>query len=216
MKEENLGLALLLAKKAGAHGKLSVSTSALASLTGFSQQSISRKLREMEKDGVISRSASNAGIQVAFTDKGRKELESLYLELGEVFSRSEKPTLKGKVVDGLGEGTYYTSLPGYKSQFREIFGIGIFPGTLNLEVSPEERNIFTASLPIKVNGFSTSERTFGGIDCWKCVAGGKAEAVAILPHRTNHPQNIIELVAPFSLRKKLSLKNGSIVELVRK
>ena len=90
MKEENIGLALLIAKKAGLYGRLSTSTSSLAEATGFSQQSISRKLREMETEGLIARKASNAGMELCFTDKGRKELESFYLELKEIFSKKQR------------------------------------------------------------------------------------------------------------------------------
>src|SRR3989344_4441108 len=103
MKDENIGLAILLAKKAGIYGVQRLSTSSLSALMDFSQQSISRKLRELESEGVISRKSSTSGIDVSFTDKGRKELESLYLELNSVFSKKEKAVLQGKVIDGLGE-----------------------------------------------------------------------------------------------------------------
>jgi len=215
MKEENLGLALLIAKKAGLFGSAFASTSELATLTGYSQQSISRKLRELESEGVLSRKVSNSGIEIALTEKGRKELESFYLELGEIFSKKKNVSLSGKVLSGLGEGTYYTSIPQYKKQFKDLLGMDIFLGTLNLEVNPSERALFTNSAPIKIEGFKTEQRTFGGIDCWKCTVNGKVEAAAILPHRTNHPANIIEIIAPISLRKKFSLENGSIVEIVR-
>lgn len=214
MKEENFGLALLLAKKAGLHGKTFMSTSELALLTGFSQQSISRKLRELEEEKIIVRNVSNSGIEVSFSEQGRKELESFYLELRELFSK-KKFFLKGKVVDGLGEGTYYTQIPQYKKQFLDLFGFEIFPGTLNLIVDPAERNVFTSTDPIKVEGFKSKERTFGGINCWKCILNKKEKCVAIIPHRTNHPDNVLEIVAPISLRKKLSLKTGSIIEVQR-
>lgn len=214
MKEENFGLTMLLAKKAGLFGKVFVSTSSLAVLTGFSQQSISRKLRELENEKVISRKVSNSGIEISFTENGRKELESFYFELRELFSR-KKFSLKAKVVEGLGEGTYYTSIPQYKKQFSEKFGFDLFPGTLNLEVDPAERNVFTSSEPVKVNGFETKSRTFGGIDCWPCVINKKVKAIAIIPHRTNHPDNVLELIAPFSLRKKLNLKSNSFIEVVK-
>ncbi|MCH7902189.1 CTP-dependent riboflavin kinase [archaeon] len=214
MKEENFGLTMLLAKKAGLFGKVFVSTSSLAVLTGFSQQSISRKLRELENEKVISRKVSNSGIEISFTENGRKELESFYFELRELFSR-KKFSLKAKVVEGLGEGTYYTSIPQYKKQFSEKFGFDLFPGTLNLEVDPSERNVFTSSEPVKVNGFETKSRTFGGIDCWPCFINKKVKAIAIIPHRTNHPDNVLELIAPFSLRKKLNLKSNSFIEVVK-
>ncbi len=215
MKEENLGLALLIAKKAGLFGSAFASTSELAELTGYSQQSISRKLRELEVEALILRKATNAGIEIALTEKGRKELESFYLEFNAIFSKKKKVELYGKVIEGLGEGTYYTSIPQYKKQFSGLLGVEIFPGTLNLEVAPSERAIFTNAVPQKIGGFKTEQRTFGGIDCWKCTVNGKINGAAILPHRTNHPGNIIEVIAPVSLRKKLSLENGSKVELVR-
>src|SRR3989344_5222971 len=97
MKEENLGLALLIAKKAGLFGSAFSSTSELASLTGYSQQSISRKLRELETEGIISRKVSTSGIEIALSEKGRKELESFFLELRDVFSKKKKVALKGRV-----------------------------------------------------------------------------------------------------------------------
>jgi len=215
MKEENFGLVMLLAKKAGLFGKAFVSTSSLAELTGFSQQSISRKLRELEQDKIIVRKVSNVGIEVSFTENGRKEIESFYLELKGLFSK-KKISVKAKVVDGLGEGTYYTSLPQYKKQFKGLFKIDLFPGTLNLEVDPCERNIFTSSKPIEVKGFKTKSRSFGSINCWPCIVNKKIEAIAIIPYRTNHPANVLELVALFSLRKKLGLENNSIIEVARK
>ncbi|MEK6958380.1 MAG: DUF120 domain-containing protein [archaeon] len=215
MKEENLGLAMLLAKQSSLRGKLATSTSRLAEQTGFSQQSISRKLREMETEGIIARNASASGMEVSFTQKGRAELESLYLELKEIFS-GKKFVLTGKLVDGHGEGAYYTSLPEYNRQFKQLFGKEIFPGTLNLEVEPEQREVFTSAAPTKIAGFTDKQRTFGGIDCWPCMLNGKVDAFAIIPHRTNHPKNILELIARHNLRKKLSLKNGSIVKVERK
>ncbi len=215
MKDGNTGLAILVAKKAGLFGSAFSSTSELAGLTGYSQQSISRKLRELESEGAISRKVSTSGMELALAEKGRKELESFYLELKEIYSARKKVSLKGKVTQGLGEGTYYTSIPQYRKQFASLFGFNVFPGTLNLETNPAERAAFTNSPPVKVSGFKTGQRTFGGIDCWPCTANGKVKAVAIIPNRTNHPANVIELVAAFSLRKKLGLENGASIELVR-
>ncbi|HLC79942.1 MAG TPA: DUF120 domain-containing protein [archaeon] len=213
MKEENLALCLLLSKKGALLSKIKLSTFSLARQTGFSQQSISRKLRELETDGLIERAASTSGIELIFTQKGKNELESFYLELKDIFSKKKSQSLKGKVVDGLGEGSYYTAIPQYKEQFKKLFGFDLFPGTLNLEVDPAQRNIFTSAPPIQIEGFKTAQRTFGGINCWPCKVNSKVSAVAILPHRTNHPANIIELVAPINLRKKLSLENKSVVEV---
>jgi len=214
VKEENISLAILLAKKAGFGKKFMFSTSSIAEFTGYSQQSISRKLREMEADGIILRKPSTSGIEIMFTEKGRKELESLYLELSDLFLIKKKKELQGKVIDGLGEGKYYTQIPQYKSQFKELFGIDLYPGTLNLSVDSDERSAFLSTTPLRVNGFQDKDRTFGGIDCWQVKLNGSEYAVAIIPHRTNHPKNVIEVVSSFNLRKKLNLKNNSVVKMV--
>jgi len=207
MKGDNILLAVLLAEKGCIVGKISTSTSALASETGLSQQSVSRKLRELQSGGIIHREASPKGITVSFTEKGRKDLEALYAVLKNCFSVKKNISLKGKLADGLGEGKYYTSLPHYNKQFTELLGSKIFLGTFNLEVNPAERNIFTSRHSLKISGFKTNERSFGGIDCWFCSLNGQ-KCLAILPHRTNHPENILELVSEVNLRKKFSLKAG--------
>lgn len=214
MKPEYISLLVILAKKTGLHSKAMLSTQEIAGLAGYSQQSISRKLRELEDEKLIERLPSTQGTSVAITERGKEELNSLYAELRDLFAK-KKTVLKGKLVDGLGEGAYYTQIPQYKAQFRELFGLDIFPGTLNLEVDPHERNVFTSSPAAKVNGFQDKDRTFGGINCWPCTVKGKGKGIAIIPHRTNHPKNIIEIVADYSIRKKFNLKNGQIVELER-
>ncbi|MEM4257335.1 MAG: DUF120 domain-containing protein [Candidatus Diapherotrites archaeon] len=213
MKEDNFSLFLAIAKQAKLEKEVYVSTSALSSITGYSQQSISRKLIEMEKEGLITRKASNLGTLIKITEKGKKELESIYFELSTIFSAPKQKTISGKVVSGLGEGKYYTQLPKYKEQFKKLFDIDLFPGTLNLLVDETERKNFTLSYPIKVKGFKETERTFGGIDCWQVKVNNAIDAIAIIPHRTNHPQNILEIVSDKNLRKELNLKNGSLVEL---
>lgn len=207
MKGDNISLAVLLAEKGAIDAKISTSTSSLASETGLSQQSISRKLRELHSEGIIHRQASPKGIIVSFTNEGKKDLESLHIVLKNCFSVKKNVSLKGKLVDGLGEGKYYTSLSHYNKQFAEILGSKIFLGTFNLEVNPAERNIFTSKPPMKISGFKTQERSFGGIDCWHCSLNGQ-KCLAILPHRTNHPENILELISSVNLRKKFNLKAG--------
>jgi len=215
MKEENFGLILLLVKKAGLFGKTISSTSELAKLTGFSQQSISRKLRELESEELISRKVSNKGTEIALTKKAVSELKSFYLELDELFSEKEF-SLSGKVKDGLGEGKYYTTLPNYKKQFTKILGADFFPGTLNIEVYLNEKNVLTSAEPIIIEGFKTKSRSFGAIKSWNCLLNKKIKCIAILPERTTHKENILELISIFNLREKLNLKTGSMVEVTRK
>ncbi len=213
MKYENLELAVILAKKCFFE-QVSFSTSELASVTGFSQQSISRKLRELESDGIILRVASNVGTKISFTDFGRKEIEKFYFELKDIFSKN-KITLKGKVVEGAGEGKYYTSLPQYKKIFKSVFGIEIYPGTLNIEVNSAKKRIFISQPPIRIDGFRTKDRSFGAIDCWPCKLNKTVSAIAILPLRTHHSENIIEIIADSNLREKMKLTNGSKVEITK-
>ena len=64
---------------------------------------------------------------------GRNILERIYNDLyviltAEGLEKHEILSLKGKIVTGLGEGAYYMSLDGYKSQFASILGFIPFPG----------------------------------------------------------------------------------------
>jgi riboflavin kinase len=149
---------------------------------------------------------------LAITQKGVSELRASYSSLRVAFEEIRKIT--GKVTDGVGDGKYYLSLPGYKNNIKEKFGMLPYPGTLNIKL--KENEIWKKSAlfdgAVIVPGFRYDGRVFGELFVKPCRVG-KVPVVAVLPKRTHHPYEILELVSDKNLRKKLKIKSGDEVSV---
>lgn len=122
--------------------------------------------------------------------------------------------LSGKVVAGMGEGSYYMGQAGYTKQFRKELGFTPYPGTLDIKLERDsvELRETLARLPSKqAKGFETSERTFGPVKFFPARLK-KSRVALILPFRSHH-KDIVELVAPKNLRKTLRLNDGDPVQV---
>jgi len=210
--EKDFSLLLLIAKKTNLNNSMSASTSGIASDLNISQQSVSRKLSFLASENLIERKVLPSGNIISLTEKGKKALLKRKNELQRIFSKEKTHTISGRVKSGLGEGKYYINLSGYQKQFREKFGEKVFPGTLNLKVNEFELNDFLFSKKkIVIKGFSNNQRSFGDAFLFKVKLNNSVEAAIIVPERTNHPEDIIELISPCFLRKKLELKDNNLV-----
>ncbi|RLF17684.1 MAG: riboflavin kinase [Thermoprotei archaeon] len=203
----------------GAHRKpILISTTKLAERLGVSQQTASRRLLDLEKNGMIRRELSPRGSLIYITEKGMKALRDLYEGLAMIFEAKKELkgilTLKGKVFTGLGEGAYYVTIPYYYKQFSRILGGPPYPGTLNLRLEDEEslaNRKFLDSMPgIYIPGFSDERRSYGGVKCFKVLINGE-EGLLLLIERTHYPPNVIEIISKKKLREALSLKDGDLV-----
>ncbi len=146
------------------------------------------------------------------TEKGKELLKQQYVHLQNYFDNSHKPTLKAVITTGLGEGKYYMSLPGYKSQFQEVCKYTPFPGTLNCQVDNPQL-LLTKLSATRINGFTTDERTYGGLICYPITINNTTKAHLIIPDRTGHNKDTIEIIAPFNLREKLQLEDGDLITI---
>ncbi|MEM0320002.1 MAG: DUF120 domain-containing protein, partial [Candidatus Nezhaarchaeales archaeon] len=173
-----LHLARLGALRKGVH----VSTSELAKELGLSQQTASRRLLELEAKGYIKRSVGRRGQIVVMTEKGAQQLMAVYTILHMSLSNALKSiVLTGEVFTGLGEGAYYVSLEGYRSQIVEKLGFDPYPGTLNLRLKdPPDlyfREILSHKPGILIKGFSDGRRTYGSVKAFKAKIEGIEAAV---------------------------------------
>jgi len=209
---EYLELLTYIAKKEGLFGSLKSSTLSMSKELKISQQTISRKLREMEQKGLIKRLASPNGLTVSLDDLGRGILQKNYQELSHLF-KARKTSIFGFVEKGIGEGAYYVSQKQYQQQFKSKLGFEAFPGTLNLKVDKEElMQLVAGKDSIKVDGFSTKTRSFGYLSCYK-VKINNIEAVIVKPERARHPGDIVEIIAHVNLRNSLKLKDLDKVKI---
>ena len=205
-------LLVLVASKAGLRGQARTSTAKLSVILGCSQQTVSRKLRELKEVGLVELAAEPSGCTLSLTDKGVEELKADFVFLKRLFEARKAKAVSGVVKNGLGEGKYYVSRPAYLSQFRKLLGFKPFFGTLNLAVDAEALDSFLfGAPPVNVQGFSTDERSFGDIRAYSVLVEGKQPSALIFPERTNHPKNEVEVISPVNLRKKFKLKEGSRV-----
>src|SRR3990172_8801524 len=121
------------------HNFVPITTAYLGKSINKSQQSASKHLRELEKDGFIERIMHGRKFSVKITAKGYSEMVKLSSVLKtSLESAPSFVELKGTLVSGMGEGAYYMSLKGYTKQFKEKLGYIPFPGTLNVKLSKKE------------------------------------------------------------------------------
>jgi len=196
----------------GAHrGRISLSSSILASLLGTSPQTAARRLSSLEEQSYIVRTVTSVGQKVRITEKGLVRLQAEYQEYRSVFEGGSFEVVRGKVAAGLGEGQYYISREGYRTQFLQKLGFVPFPGTLNIKL--DEPFVPVARRAIRIEGFQDEGRTFGGCRCYKIRVKG-IEAAIVRPDRSSYPANLVEVIAPVSLREALDLANGDEVEVI--
>jgi len=209
---EYLELLLHIAKKEGLFGNLKSSTLKISRELNISQQTISRKLREMETKALIKRSASPNGLTISLDEKGIELLQENYKDLSSIFG-VQKKEIKSLVQKGIGEGAYYVSQTKYQKQFKEKLGFEAFPGTLNLKVKKEElAQLLANKQKVIITGFETKERSFGKITCYK-ININKNQAAIVRPERARHPEDIIEIIAPVNLRDSLKLQDNDQVNI---
>ncbi len=214
MQKQDWQLLLFLALQAGLRGKAKTSTAKIALSFATSQQTASRKLRQLAKRSLITLSATPNGCSVSLTEQGIALLKENFLSLQQLFEGKRKTRLSGRVKIGLGEGRYYVSRPFYLKQFKSLLGSKPFLGTLNLIVEPAELSSFLSGLQsIEIKGFKTEERSFGKIQAFKVLVEGKQKGAIIFPERTAHPKNEIEVISQVNMRKKFNLREGSRVFL---
>jgi len=171
----------------------------------------------MEKAGLIQRTWEGRSQTVQITGNGLQQLAGMHRVLKNVFeSSSSELVMSGVVFSGLSEGSYYMSLEGYRKQFRSKLGFDPYPGTLNLRVRKEDQNQrrLLESFPfIYVEGFSNSKRSYGPAKCFKTIVDEKVQSAIVLPIRAHYGEDVVEIIAPHSLRKQLKLKDGDVVRV---
>ena len=205
-----------LARDGALDGPVKVSCAGLADRLDVSNQTISRRLQRLEDHAYVTRELDSDGQWVTVTDDGRRMLRSEYERYRRIFEDDGAVEVAGDVTGGMGEGKHYITLAGYATQFVERLGYEPFPGTLNVTLDSESvrrRPRIDALDPIPIDGWEDENRTYGPASCYPATvtndAGDRHEtAHVIIPERTHHDEDNLELIAPEKLRDVLSLADG--------
>ncbi|MCY0868421.1 MAG: CTP-dependent riboflavin kinase [Desulfurococcus sp.] len=116
--------------------------------------------------------------------------------------------VKGRVVDGLGEGGWYVKL--YSSIIEKTLGITPYPGTLNVELVDPPRLDFKELNYVEIK---PPKQGLGGLLAVKALIKD-IPVYIVKPVVTRHPPSIIEVISAHHLRKKLGLKTGDLIEII--
>ena len=123
----------------------------------------------------------------------------------------KKIAINGTILRGLGEGAYFMSMQHYQEEIKDKLGFKAYPGTLNLKVSRKQADSLKNIAPIKINGFKSGNKTFGGASCYKAKIKNIGGSI-IIPDLTKH-KDIMEFIAPIHLKSELKLKDGDKVKV---
>lgn len=242
----DIALLMYLASKSNLYESLIITTTKAAKELGISQQSVSRKLFELEEE-VITRKTTNKGIEIKLTRKGISVIQDISNQISA--SCDKNFVFKGYLTTGLGEGKYYMSRNNYKKSFKKLLGYTPWPGTFNLKLeSQAAKEAINSIKPIIVKGFKEKNRSFGKLKCYECtildkpffykkiknskkeldkkgfmtidkIPDGvekKTKIHIIVPERTSHPTDVIEIIATVYLRKLLNVKEKNEIMIALK
>jgi len=92
----------------------------------------------------------------------------------------------------------------------------VYPGTLNVALESRylnDRLELDTTQGILIPRYADNLRTYGEVKAFLASINGLEPSALIIPFRTSHPKSIIEVISPYYLREKLSLKDGDKVEI---
>jgi riboflavin kinase len=186
----------------------------LAEDLNLPKRRVSRTIRELATRGFVERN----GGEISLTTDGKKFLWKEYTDYKRIMGNEEGLVLRGSVTSGLGKGKRFVSLPGYEQQFVSKLGYQPYPGTLNVtltRLSIRRRLGLSIRDGVHIEEWSDEDTTYGAADCYpvtlEAETGSVGSAHAIVPIRTEHDADELEIIAPMGLRTELSLDDGDTV-----
>ena len=193
----------------GIIGDVEISSRELGDILETSQQTASRRIMELEREGYISRRPGVKKQLIHITERGSELLKAERESFGRIFEMGTKMHFSGRLVSGMGEGKYYLSQSGYADRFKEILGFEPYHGTFNIELTGTELNklaILRNHEGFLISDFASKDRTFGAVKFFRGEINGE-ECGVVIPTR-GHYREILEVIASGYLRKRLGLGDG--------
>jgi riboflavin kinase, archaea type len=120
--------------------------------------------------------------------------------------------IKGIVISGMGEGSYFMSQKIYQDQFQEKLGFIPFIGTLNLEIDGDELAKIRR-IPKDEFGIIKGKGVFGDVRFIKTTLKEQIEGALIFPEKTKQKVDVIEFISAENVREALKLEDGDLVTI---
>jgi riboflavin kinase, archaea type len=128
------------------------------------------------------------------------------------FISGESMKLRGVIQKGVGQGSFFTSLPWVKEQFQKAMGFPPYPGTVNVRISEEDLSRMEHFFSTKDFEIVPSDPKFCSGSFKKIYIDGIPGA-AVFPSEDVkvHGKEIIEIVCGCHIKDTLRLKDGDPV-----
>lgn len=121
-------------------------------------------------------------------------------------------SVKGTVFSGKNEGVKFIKLSWVREQIMEKLGFAPYLGTLNIKLTKNDSAKLKRTLKkAKSIEISPAEGFCRG-RCFKAHLGNIKCAI-VIPEIAEYPEDVLEIIAPANLRKKLQLEDGDKVEV---
>jgi len=128
-------------------------------------------------------------------------------------SNREIVKLHGIVTSGIRQSRFFTKIPWVKNQLIDKLGINPYPGTFNITVIAEDREKLNTVRESKGVEIIPEDINFCTANSFPVLVNGKIKGAAIIPLVSNYPQAQLEVISSENIKRRLSLKDGDLVEV---
>jgi riboflavin kinase len=123
-------------------------------------------------------------------------------------------SLDGIIISGLGQGAQFMALPWVRDAIHRLIGFDPYPGTLNVRLLDDAtvrtwRRIQDGPA-LRLNP-PPPERC--GARLFRVVMAPAVDAAVIVPDVTDHPNDVLEVIASLHVRSLLGLRDDDRVTL---
>jgi CTP-dependent riboflavin kinase len=130
---------------------------------------------------------------------------------------NEAITITGRIVSGAKKAAFFTQLDWVQEQCQKKLGFKPYPGTLNLEIDEETIPIVEALQQMEGAALVPPDEGYcSGYVFPVSVMGVSGAVVTPAEEVRVHGKNIIEILAPISLKEALDVKDGDEIMLTLK
>ena len=127
----------------------------------------------------------------------------------------KKLNITGKIISGAGEGAYFTQIDWVQQQCHKKLGFKPHPGTLNLEIASDELSKIATLDQKKGIELISPDPKFCNAKAFP-VRLRKINGAIIMPEKKVriHAENIIEIIAPVSIKASLNIKDDDSISAI--
>ena len=117
-------------------------------------------------------------------------------------------TLYPIVISAKGVGSGFVGLPWVKRQIQQKLGFEPYSGTLNIHLEKKDAETLSRKLKSLPGIEITPKLGFLEAFCFHALIHRKTKGAVIIPKKPEYPPDMVEIIAPISLREEIPVKDG--------